>query len=156
MYQLRILTVGKLKEEQWKSACDEYLKRMRPFARLEIIETNEEAFAKPTDKQRVMRFEAQHITKHIHRDDFVIALDRQGTQYSSERFARALEQKGEVGERITFVIGGPLGLAPEILTKARLRLSLSQLTFPHQLARVVLMEQLYRAMTIIHGKQYHY
>lgn len=156
MYQIKIITVGRLKEQYWKSACDEYLKRMRPFARVEVVEVKEEPFVKQSEKKRVLDQESKRIMEHISRDSFVIALDREGTQYSSERFAKAIRQVGEVGGLIVFVIGGPLGLSPDICEKAHLRLSLSQLTLPHQLARVVLMEQIYRAMTIVHGKQYHY
>lgn len=156
MYQIKIITIGKLKEQQWKSACDEYLKRMRPFARVECVEVKEEPFLKQSEKKRVLDQESKRIAEHIPRDSFVIALDREGVQYPSERFAKAIRQIGEVGELIVFVIGGPLGLSSDVCEKAHLRLSLSQLTLPHQLARVVLMEQLYRAMTILHGKQYHY
>lgn len=156
MYQIKIITVGKLKEGHWKSACEEYFKRMRPFARVEVIEVKEESFIKQSEKKRVLDQESKRIGEHIPRDSFVIALDREATQYSSERLAKAIRQIGEVGELIVFVIGGPLGMSSTLCEKAHLRLSLSQLTLPHQLARVVLMEQLYRAMTIVHGKQYHY
>ncbi|MEK7648520.1 MAG: 23S rRNA (pseudouridine(1915)-N(3))-methyltransferase RlmH [Patescibacteria group bacterium] len=156
MYSITLIVVGKLKEQQWKSACEEYNKRMRPFSRMEIIELKEESFAKPSEKNRVLGLEGSRIAERIPRDSFVVALDREGTQYSSERLAQAIKQVGEMGDRIVFIIGGPLGLSPAILAKASLRLSLSQLTLPHQLARVVLAEQLYRAMTILHGKQYHY
>ncbi len=156
MYSITLIVVGKLKEEQWKSACEEYLKRMRPFSRMEIIELKDEPFLKPSEKNRILECEGGRIAGHIPRNSFVIALDREGTQYSSERFAKAIKQIGEVGDHLVFVIGGPLGISPSILKKASLCVSLSQLTFPHQLARVVLMEQLYRAMAILHGKQYHY
>src|SRR3989338_8502370 len=156
MYHIRIIAVGTLKEPHWKSACEEYLKRMRPFSRIEIIEVKDSAFTKPSEKNRVLENEGKRIAEHIKRDSFVIALDREGTQYSSERFASVIQQKGEVGDCITFVLGGPLGISKSFLEKTSLRLSFSQLTFPHQLARVVLMEQLYRAMAILHGKQYHY
>lgn len=156
MYHITLIAVGKLKERHWQDAWNEYVKRLRPYAKFEIKEIVDTPFSAPSEAKRVMDSEARKIREAIPRSAFCIALDRHGSSYSSERFAELLRQKNEDGEHITFIIGGALGCAELLLRQVNLRLSLSQLTLPHQLARIVFAEQLYRAMTILHGKRYHY
>lgn len=156
MYHITLIAVGKLKEHHWQDAWNEYTKRLRPYAKFDIKEIPDTSFNAPSEAKRVKDSEARKIREAIQRGVFCIALDRGGSSYSSERFAELLRQKGEDGDHVTFIIGGALGCAETLLRQAHLRVSLSQLTLPHQLARIVFAEQLYRAMTILHGKRYHY
>ena len=156
MYRITILTIGTLKESYWREAMVEYVKRLTPYARLEIKELSETPFRSASDKARVIADEGERIMAQISADAAVILCDVAGRSVSSEEFAPALKVKGESGAHLVFVLGGPLGVSEALQQRAQLRLSLSLLTFTHQLARIVLAEQLYRAMTIIHGKAYHY
>lgn len=156
MFNIRILAIGTLKEPHWKRAADEYVKRLAPYAKIAFTEIPEERFKTPSDRERVQEREAQKLLKHLRQGDVVLALDERGTEMSSQTFAGFLEKESLQGDRIVFVLGGPLGLSGSILARARYRLSLSHMTFPHQMARVILLEQIYRAGTIVRGKQYHY
>jgi len=147
MYKLTIIAVGKLKEAYWKDAIAEYKKRLGPFAKVEIIEV-------PDGKS--VKAEGNALRKRSPKDAFVIALDVLGKQHSSENFAKLLKREGEVGREIVFLIGGPHGIDPDLANEAHVKLSLSELTFTHGEARAILFEQLYRAMTILSGKTYHY
>lgn len=138
MYKISIIAVGPLKEAFWKDAIAEYEKRLTPFAKVRVVDVEE--------------VEERHLPK----DAFVIALDLTGKQYSSEKFAEFLQREGEVGRELVFLIGGPHGLSRELVEKAHVKVSLSELTFTHGEARAILFEQLYRAMAILAGKTYHY
>lgn len=155
MHSITLITVGTLKK-LWKDADSEYRKRLRPYAKLNVIEVPEVPFRDTRDAQRVQKHEAEHINKRIPQDAFTIALDMRGKSLTSEQFARVFNDQGQGGRQIAFLIGGPLGLSGELRDSCDLTLSLGSLTLTHQLARIVLLEQLYRAMTILHGKQYHY
>ncbi|MDO8490326.1 MAG: 23S rRNA (pseudouridine(1915)-N(3))-methyltransferase RlmH [bacterium] len=156
MYRFSCSTVGSLKEAYWRDACDEYLRRLKPYARFSITEVGETRFSKATDRERVVQTEGERLLKIAPHGAYVIALAPDGIQHSSEQFAKLLKREGEGGRVISFVIGGPLGLSEDVLKSAHAIVSLSSLTFTHQLARVVLLEQVYRAMTIVHDKTYHY
>lgn len=156
MYRITLIAVGKLKERHWQDAWHEYAKRLRPYIKFEIKEVADTSFNSPSEARRVMETEGEKIRKAIPRGVFCIVLDREGSSYSSERFAELVRQKGEDGDHIVFIIGGALGCAESLINQADLTISLSQLTLPHQLARIVFAEQLYRAMSILHGKRYHY
>ncbi len=156
MYILSIITVGSLKERYWKDAEHEYLKRLTPYAKVDIVSLKETAFSRVSEKEKVVSLEGEHILKKIPKDVYCLILDRVGTHMSSEAFAECLKDEGERGQKIVFIIGGPLGISEEVRNRANKRISLSHLTFPHQLASIVLIEQIYRAMTIVHNKQYHY
>lgn len=156
MYQFRFLVVGKFKEDSWRWAWSEYTKRLRPFARCEVVEIKETSFTSLSDHVRVSAEEGEHLLAKLGRKTYTIVLDRGGKELASEQFAEVLKTEGERGTPITFIIGGPVGLSPEVRHQAALQLSLGRLTLPHQLARIVLIEQVYRAMTILHGKRYHY
>ncbi len=155
MYSIDIIAVGNLKEVYLKDACKEYTKRLSPYARVSYIEIKEEPFTNVNEREKIVKREEDRIRKHIKKDSWVVILDADGKEFSSHQFSGILKQKGEQGRRITFVIGGALGFSDEF-KKEYEALSLSRLTFPHQLARIVLLEQLYRSMTLLHGKQYHY
>ncbi len=140
MLKITILKIGKLKSE-YLSAEKEFLKRLQSFADVKVeTKKDDEALAKSLDPQT-----------------YIISLDREGKQYSSEEFAGIIRDQRDFGKgAITLLIGGPHGFPQEITQKAQLRLSFSRLTFTHQLAYILLLEQLYRASTILSGKNYHY
>lgn len=156
MYKITIIAVGELNESYWKDAQKEYLKRMVPYAKIDIKELQDESSRNVSDRARILQKEGERIVKAIPKNSPVLVLDIHGRKTGSEEFARMLENKGGNGEHLCFIIGGPLGLSDESLAKASASVSLSFLTFTHQLARIVVLEQIYRAMTILHGKHYHY
>ncbi len=155
MYLIDIIAVGNLKEQYLKDACKEYTKRLSPYARISCIEIKEEPFTNVKDREKIVKREEDRIKKQLKKDLWVAILDADGKEFSSHQFCEIVKQKGEQGRRITFVIGGALGFSNEF-KKEYEAISLSRLTFPHQLARIVLLEQLYRSMTLLHNKQYHY
>lgn len=156
MYRLTVIAVGKLKEAFWKDAISEYEKRLGAFAKTQVIEVAETPFKSKGEAPAVMRKEAETLRARIPDGAFVIALDKGGKTPDTETFAEVLRREGESGREIVFLIGGPLGLDPSLAKEAHLTLSLSSLTFTHGEARAVLFEQLYRAMTVLAGKTYHY
>jgi len=134
----------------------EYAKRLKPYAKLSIKELKEEAFKDEKDKKRVLAVEGKKILEAIPNDVAYILLDIDAKQMTSKEFAVALQEMGERGNHLYFIIGGPLGVSDEVRQKAYVSLSFSRLTFTHQIARILLLEQLYRAVTIIQRKIYHY
>lgn len=157
--RVTIIAVGKLKEKFWRDAADEYLKRITPYCRPEIIEVADEGYAAEpmaAEEKRVKRLEWEGVLRRLRAGTWLIALDMRGEQVSSEQFAGHIERLAVTGRSdVTFLIGGSLGLAGEALERADRRLSFSRLTFPHQLMRVLLLEQIYRAFKIIRGEPYH-
>lgn len=153
-----IVCVGRLREKYYAGAAEEYLKRLSRFGKTEIIELPdlpEPANASDADRAQVMEKEGQSILGRIKPGDHVIALCIDGPQLTSEAFASRLSSLEMQGNRIVFVIGGSLGLSPAVVRRADEKLSLSKMTFPHQLARVLLLEQIYRACKINAGERYH-
>ncbi|KFZ39382.1 MULTISPECIES: 23S rRNA (pseudouridine(1915)-N(3))-methyltransferase RlmH [Thermoactinomyces] len=157
--KIQIITVGKMKEKYLQQACKEYLKRLTPYAKTEIIEVAEERASDPVhpaQKEQILEKEGQRILRHCPADAFLIALAIEGKAFTSTEFARKLDQLATYGKsRILFVIGGSYGLSPEVLKRSDLSLSFSKMTFPHQLIRVFLLEQIYRAFKINRGETYH-
>jgi len=153
---ITLLTLGKLKETYWRDAEQEYLKRISPYTKINIIEIKEESFRDGDDREKIKLLEAEKIKKHLPEGSVVIALHEKGKEYDSPKFATFIESNTTRGEHLVFIVGGPLGLHKSILSLARYSLSLSPLTFPHQMVRTILLEQLYRGITIQKGKQYHY
>jgi len=152
--RLTVIAVGRLKERHWCEAADEYRKRLRPYARLEMIEIPDRDVT--ADEARALAAEAGGILGAVPSSAVVVALDQRGRQRSSEEFAAWLGQLGVDGDsHIAFIIGGAAGLHPDVLARAGERLSFGPMTLPHQLARVVLLEQLYRAFRINRGEPYH-
>ncbi|MBT3817193.1 MAG: 23S rRNA (pseudouridine(1915)-N(3))-methyltransferase RlmH [Candidatus Magasanikbacteria bacterium] len=156
MKHITILTIGTTKELYWKQAENEYIKRLSPYAKIEILEKKEEAFRSANQRNAIRKKEAALILPIIKKHDIIIALDEIGKQYTSQKFAQLLETQTMHGEHILFIIGGPLGLDESIKKMAHNTIALSLLTFPHRMVRTILLEQLYRAETILRGKQYHY
>lgn len=157
--KFQIITVGKLKEKYLKDGIAEYLKRLQRYATVEIVEVADEQTpdgASEAEELQIKAKEGQRIQKYIKDDTYLIALAIEGTMFTSEQLAEKIEQLGLAGKsHITLVIGGSLGLDAGILKRADLLLSFSKLTFPHQLMRLILVEQLYRSYRIIKGEPYH-
>lgn len=156
MFRITIVAIGSLKESYWRDAAQEYIKRLKPYAKITIKELKEESFKDESDKNRVLSMEGAKILAAIPHDAACILLDIDAKQMASEEFAKTIQKMGERGDHLCFIIGGPLGVSDVVRQKSVLRLSLSRLTFTHQIARILLLEQLYRAVTIIQHKQYHY
>ena len=156
---INIVTVGKIKEDFFKKACLEYGKRMSRFCKLNIIEVPDEAMSdrpSESEKQMILQKEGAKIWNAIKNTDVLITLCVEGKRMSSEAFASFLQNQCVKGANtFTFVIGGSLGLSEEIKQRSQVCLSFSDMTFPHQLMRVVLMEQIYRAFKINANECYH-
>ncbi len=154
-----MICVGKIKEKFFSQAVDEYVKRLSRYCKTEIVEVADEKTpdeASPHEEELIKKKEGERILKNIRDDDYVIALAIDGKKYDSVGLADHLEKLGVGGtSHISFVIGGSLGLAPEVLSRADMKLSLSDMTFPHQLMRVILLEQIYRAFKINANESYH-
>ena len=158
MFDLTLICVGRNKEKYFQDAASEYIKRMVPFCRVSVIEVSEVRLsASPSEKEirSALREEAESIKKIINREQFVIALCVEGKKLSSSGFSDVLMKAFVSGKsRLVFVIGGSFGLAEEIKNTADLRLSISDMTFPHHLVRVMLLEQIYRSFSILNGTKY--
>jgi 23S rRNA (pseudouridine1915-N3)-methyltransferase len=157
--KITILCVGKIKEKFYNSAIAEYTKRLTRYCNLDIIEVPDEKTkeqASVTEIAIVKDREGERILKAIRDDGYVIALAIDGKMLDSEELAESIEKLGVGGKsHIYFVIGGSLGLSDAVLRRADYRLSFSRMTFPHQLMRVILLEQVYRAYRIINHEPYH-
>lgn len=153
---LTLFTIGKLKDSFFGEAQTHYQKLLRGFCNLKIVELADEKISKNTNPEDIIAKESRTIIKALKPGQLTVALSGTGKQFSSHAWKAWLEDKKNSGEKIQFVIGGPYGLDKKLLDQADLVLSLSSFTFPHQLARIVLLEQLYRAFTIMEGKKYHY
>ena len=155
---IRIVCVGKLKERYFEDACAEFQKRLSRFCTLEISEVADEKAPEslhPADEALVKEKEGKRILKCIGQKDFVVALAIDGKQMTSEVFAAYLGEREAEARPLTFVIGGSLGLSPEVLARANAKLSFSKMTFPHRIARLLLLEQLYRGFKIRAHEAYH-
>ena len=153
-----ILCVGRLKEAYWRDACGEYLKRLTRYGKPELIEVDdlpEPEHASEADRQKIMQKEGEALLKRLRPADHVVAMCIDAPQMTSESLADLLHDRDQHGGRTVFVIGGSLGLSDQVIARADRRLSMSKMTFPHQLARVMLLEQLYRAKKILAGERYH-
>ena len=157
--KIKVVTVGKLKEKYLKDGITEYSKRISRFAKLEMIELADEKTpdkASDSENQKILEIEGQRILSKVGDRDFVIVLAIEGKTLSSEEFSKQLEEASIKGfSTLTFIIGGSLGLAQDVKNRANLSVSFGLLTLPHQLMRLVLVEQIYRAFTIQQGSPYH-
>jgi 23S rRNA (pseudouridine1915-N3)-methyltransferase len=156
---ISIVTVGKLKEKYLKQGIEEYLKRLTSYAKVEIIEVADEKAPEELSElemEQVKQKEGERILAKISQDTHVIALAISGKMQSSEQLADSLDKLATYGKsKLAFVIGGSLGLSDEVLKRANEQLSFSKMTFPHQLMRLILVEQIYRAFRINRGEPYH-
>lgn len=155
MFKIKIICLGKLKEKAFAELEKEYLKRLSPFAKLRLVELSEVPYKKSADMERAKEKEAELITKHIPDGSLVIMLEEKGTLRNSKDFASFLERIGSLGQEIVFIIGSGAGLHKSLKDHSNYSISLSPLTFPHNFARILLEEQIYRACTILSGKEYH-
>lgn len=157
--QITIVTVGKLKEKYLKEGIEEYTKRLSSYCKLQIIEVADEKAPEElsaTEMEQVKRKEGERILAQIKPDTYVIALAIEGSMWSSEKLSSELDRLATYGKsQIAFVIGGSLGLSDQVLKRSDAQLSFSKMTFPHQLMRLILVEQVYRAFRISRGEPYH-
>lgn len=157
--KITVLTVGKVKEKFYRQALEEFEKRLSRYCKLEIIEVQDEKTperASEMEEMQIKEKEGQRLLKYIKEDAWVCALAIEGQMLDSVELSQKMEQLG-IGRtsHMIFVIGGSLGLAEEVLKRADFKLSFSKMTFPHQLMRVILLEQIYRAYRIMQGEPYH-
>ncbi|MGN1227344.1 MAG: 23S rRNA (pseudouridine(1915)-N(3))-methyltransferase RlmH [Christensenellales bacterium] len=157
MRKITIICVGNLKEQYLKSGCDEYLKRLSKTYEIKIIELKEKIMQNNNpsnaERQLIINSEGKLILERL--KGYVICLCIEGSQYSSENFSKLITNTYNTNDEITFVIGGSYGLSDEVKSKANIKLSFSKFTFPHQLMRLILLEQIYRASTIENNTPYH-
>lgn len=156
---ITVICIGKLKEKYWTAAIDEYSKRLKGYCSLDIIELKEARLpdkAGPAEELAVKEAEGEEILKKIKDNQYVITLEVKGKMLSSEKLAEKIETLGIDGQsNVVFVIGGSLGLSAAVSKRANFKLSFSAMTFPHQMMRVILLEQVYRAFKIIRNEAYH-
>lgn len=158
MLHINIICIGKIKEQYLKDAIAEYSKRLSKYCSLNILELPDEQLPYSLNDsiiQNIKASESNHILSHIKKDSYVICLDLSGKQYSSEEFSMKLENISLNKSHITFIIGGTLGISQELLNKSNELICFSKMTFPHQLIRVFLLEQLFRAFKISNHETYH-
>lgn len=157
--KVSILCVGKVKEKFYREAIDEFTKRLGRYCKLEIIEVADEKTdeqASDTEIRLVKEKEGERLLKNIKEDAYVIALCIDGKQLDSEELSEKIEKLGIQGiSHICFIIGGSLGLSDAVVKRADFKLSFSKMTFPHQLMRVILLEQIYRGYRIMNHEPYH-
>ena len=157
--KITIISVGKIKEKFFSQAISEYAKRLSRYCRLTMIEVPDEKAPEnlsEKEMEMVKDSEGENILKKLDAYSYVIALDKDGDQLSSIDFAKKIKKLTVQGNSsFTFIIGGSLGLSDEVLKKSNLKLSFSKMTFPHQLFRLILLEQVYRAFRINRGEPYH-
>ena len=157
--KITVITVGKIKEKYLKDAIAEYSKRLSRYCKLEILEVADEKTpdgASEIVEENIREKEGERILKLIKEDAYVITLEISGKMFTSEELADRIETLGIQGKsHLVFVIGGSIGLGREVLRRSDYALSFSKMTFPHQLMRVILLEQIYRSYRIINGEPYH-
>lgn len=156
---IRIISVGKIKEAYMRNGIDEFKKRLSRYCKLELVEVKDERAPEglsDREKESVKEVEAARVFKHIRQSDYVICLAIEGEILTSEEFAKKLDTLAINGcSNVSFIIGGSLGLHDTVLKRADMLLSFSAFTFPHQLMRLILLEQIYRGYRIINGEPYH-
>jgi len=146
---IKIVCVGKIKEQFFRDAIKEYLKRLSKYTKIEIVELNDE------NNGNILKKESESILKNINEKDYVITLEIEGNKLSSIELSKKIEDTLIINSNIVFVIGGSLGLDKSIKERSNYKLSFSELTFPHQLFRIILLEQIYRSFKIINNESYH-
>ena len=156
---ITIISVGKLKEKYLKQGIEEYAKRLTKYCKFNVVEVPDEKAPEnlsPAEMIQVKEKEGERILAKVKDQDYIFALAINGTQYSSEGMAQQIDKIGISGKSsIVFIIGGSLGLSDEVLHKSNQLISFGKLTYPHQLMKLVLVEQIYRSYRIIHGHAYH-
>ena len=149
---IKIIVVGNIKENYLKEAILEYKKRIHKYTDIDIVEVKDEGLV---EKERALKLEGEKIEKHLNRKDYIVTLEIEGKQYTSKEFADKLNQIMIENSNLVFIIGGSYGISNEIKNMSNFKLSFSKMTFPHQLFRVNLLEQIYRAYKINNNESYH-
>ena len=159
MLHINIICVGKIKESFLKDAIDEYSKRLAKYCLLNIIELPDEKIPNNASEKEMLQVkekEGQNILNNLKKESYIVCLDLKGKQYSSKEFSENLKNISvNYNSNITFIIGGSLGISQNVLNQADQLISFSKMTFPHQLFRVLLLEQIYRAFKILNNETYH-
>ncbi len=154
--KIKIIALGKIKEKFLKEGINEFLKRLTPYASLEIVELNPIEIKDENLTQKALDEEGESILSHIKNNSFVISMEIQGKQLSSEEFASKINEVSMSGtSELVFVIGSSCGLSQSVSNRADFKMSMSKMTFLHQFARLILVEQIYRAFKILKGEKYH-
>lgn len=149
---IKIITVGNIKENYLKEAILEYKKRLSKYTNIEIIEVKDEGLV---EKEKAIFMEGEKIKKHLNAKDYIITLEINGQELTSIEFSNRLDKILIENSNIAFIIGGSYGLSKDITSLSKMHLSFSKMTFPHQLFRVILLEQIYRAFKIKNNESYH-
>lgn len=149
---IKIICLGKIKEQFFKDAETEYIKRITKYSKIDLIELPDE---KDTNIQQCLKKESENILKHLKEKDNIIILDINGTQKTSEEFSKMINEELTNNSNITFIIGSSNGLDEKIKKLTNKKISFSKMTFPHQMFRVILLEQIYRGFKIINNESYH-
>ena len=155
---MALICMGRLKEKYWRDAAAEYEKRLSRFGKWETIELPdlpEPSNSSPAIEEQIRKKEGEAILAKIRDQDIVVCLCIDGKQLDSVQLSKKLTELVDTGRRVVFVIGGSLGLSPQVVARAQMKLSFSPMTFPHQLARIMLLEQTYRTLKIAAGERYH-
>jgi len=155
MLKLKIIVVDKTRSPFLKQGESFYLERVRRYARIEWVEVKPVKIKKGSSTDKILALEGASLSRKLLPRDYIIALDRVGKSYGSKGFAERIQKLAVTRERLAFVVGGPLGLSAELLDVANEALSLSRFTLTHEMSRLLFLEQLYRAFTIIHNEKYH-
>lgn len=150
---INVVCVGKIKDKNLSNLIDDYVKKISKYHKINLLEVKDEPIN--SNNKEVLDIEASRVLKLIHQDDYVILLDIHGKQMDSVEFAKELDKLFIYHSKITFVIGGSLGLGDELVKRANNRLSLSEMTFLHQMTRLILLEQIYRCFKILNNEIYH-
>ena len=158
MISINVLCVGKIKEKFFKDAIEEYSKRLSKYCKLNIIELQDEKIPENASRkieEKIKEKECENLINHIKKDSYIIALDLNGKEYDSIGLSKHIENLSNKTSNITFIIGGSLGLNNNIISKCHETICFSKMTFPHQLIRVFLLEQIYRSFKIANNEIYH-
>lgn len=154
--KIKIIALGKIKEKFIKSGIEEFLKRLTPYASLSVREINPTEIKDPNLTEKALSDEGDKILSEIKPTDYVITMEIKGKEFSSEEFAKKIEELTNAGtQEIVFVIGSSNGIGKNVSARADLKMSMSRMTFLHEFARLILIEQIYRAFKIIKGETYH-
>lgn len=149
---IKLIVIGQIKENYLKDAIEEYKKRISKYTNIEIIEVKDEGLV---EAEKAIKLEGEKINKYLNDKDYIITMEIEGKELTSIEFAKKIDSILIENSNITFIIGGSYGIANEIKNKARMHLSFSKMTFPHQLFRLLLLEQIYRAYKINNNESYH-
>lgn len=153
---INIISVGKVREKYIKQGIDEFLKRIAPYSSIKVTEIPAEEMKSDIPAEKILEKEAEKILNNVKENTYIIVLDKEGKNFSSEKFAQKLKEISLQGvNQVAFIVGSSEGLSDKIKLKAHFLLSFSEMTFPHQLMRLILVEQVYRAFKILKNEPYH-